>query len=295
MLDFILKDAAQAVEPICLDGSQVTLVSEKPLSVSEPVRVKDADGHIATVTVSHLRRTDHGVWLAFATIQEGGLRVRIQWPGVIRREARLEVGLRVRSEALPGFAALSQDLSPNGLQLTSDSPLPVGHRLNLTLDLDDDLGPLQVNAVVRWTKITAPCYSGLLFTGMEAEQKRRLVEYLESRANPDRVVPRLSGSEDSAPVASQTGGTCLQITDGYRDRDDVILILRSQEECMTFRFRAAQVKTSAIDGQWISEIRNQPLGAEKSLYTFLGVDGATVFELEAAGEPEIVVSQPSAA
>lgn len=57
--------------------------------------------------------------------------------GACRRESRrLETTLRILSKQLPGFHAVTKDVSLTGVQLVCDGPVPEGSFLDLAFDLD---------------------------------------------------------------------------------------------------------------------------------------------------------------
>lgn len=195
MLEFLQKQTVYAVEAVNIEGDEVTLICQDALPLGEAVKVKDSEGNVASLCVSNARRTDLGVWLCFATIVEGYLGVKVEWPEPQRVAPRLQVGLRVRSEQIPGFSALTRNLSAQGMQVLTDTPMSVGETIDLALDLDGDREALVLTAVVRWCKMNPPCRSGLLFLDMTPESKQSLTEYLQYRAVPDHVVPGLSDPE----------------------------------------------------------------------------------------------------
>ncbi len=55
-----------------------------------------------------------------------------------RRYPRHEVSLRVRSRQLPGFQAITLDLSRSGCQLETEKPLKVGSTLELDFEFDQE-------------------------------------------------------------------------------------------------------------------------------------------------------------
>lgn len=94
-----------------------------------------------------------------------------------RRQPRFRTICQVRSRLLPGFQALTWDLTPEGVRLQAREPLPVDTELVLDLDLDDDVvGVLRLPARVIWSgpRQEGGAWIGLQFGGADEKLKRYL-------------------------------------------------------------------------------------------------------------------------
>ncbi len=70
-----------------------------------------------------------------------------------RRSERIPIGVRMLSQQLPGFRAVSVDLSLHGAQIQCDGPMDPGTYLNVTLELEmPDLPKLTLQALVIWSR-----------------------------------------------------------------------------------------------------------------------------------------------
>lgn len=70
-----------------------------------------------------------------------------------RRSERLPVGVRVLSQQLPGFRAVTADLSLHGAQILCEGLLQPNTYLNVTLELEmPDLPKLSLQALVVWSR-----------------------------------------------------------------------------------------------------------------------------------------------
>lgn len=71
----------------------------------------------------------------------------------LRRAPRYAVGVRVRSRRLPGYRAITIDLSRSGVQLEADGPVQPGQVLDLTLEFDRyEVADLCCDARVVWCR-----------------------------------------------------------------------------------------------------------------------------------------------
>ena len=70
-----------------------------------------------------------------------------------RRSRRVEKSLRVLSQQIPGFRAVTVDVSLHGLQLHIEGPMEAGQYLNVQLELEKpDLPQLTLQGVVVWCR-----------------------------------------------------------------------------------------------------------------------------------------------
>lgn len=112
-----------------------------------------------------------------------------------RDSERHEVSIRVKSRQLPGFRALTLDVSASGLQLETEAQLEKGQILNLELEFDtEELPDFSCPAEVMWSSgdDERRRYSaGLAFRPETDEQKlntARMGAVLETRSNADIAV-----------------------------------------------------------------------------------------------------------
>lgn len=70
-----------------------------------------------------------------------------------RRSERLPLSLRILSQQLPGYRAVSIDISLHGVQIQCEGLLQVNTYMNLTLELEQpDLPQLTLQALVVWAR-----------------------------------------------------------------------------------------------------------------------------------------------
>lgn len=108
-----------------------------------------------------------------------------------RGMARLIKVVRVSSSSLPNYFALTEDLSVDGVRLSTAQPLQVGSSFEMSLDLDDaNIPMLHVTGEVRWTasKADGSYHSGILFVGLGPSEHRTLTHYIETRLAARRAV-----------------------------------------------------------------------------------------------------------
>ncbi len=70
-----------------------------------------------------------------------------------RRSERIPIGIRMLSQQLPGFRAVTVDLSLHGAQIQCEGMLELNSYLNVTLELEmPDLPKLGLQALVVWSR-----------------------------------------------------------------------------------------------------------------------------------------------
>lgn len=70
-----------------------------------------------------------------------------------RRSERIPIGIRVLSQQLPGFRAVTTDLSMHGAQIQCEALLELNTYMNLTLELElADLPKLTLQGIVVWSR-----------------------------------------------------------------------------------------------------------------------------------------------
>lgn len=69
-----------------------------------------------------------------------------------RHEPRLDRGVRVLSPQLPGYGAISRNLSEDGICLVTTQPYPIGTIISIEMDLDAaGIAPLRLQIEARWS------------------------------------------------------------------------------------------------------------------------------------------------
>lgn len=108
-----------------------------------------------------------------------------------RGTERLPKAVRVSSSDLPNYFALTEDLSVDGVRLSTAKPLQVGTSFEMSIDLDDANTPLlHVTGEVRWTaaKADGTHHSGMVFVGLGPSEHRTLTHYIQTRIAAQRAV-----------------------------------------------------------------------------------------------------------
>jgi hypothetical protein len=120
-----------------------------------------------------------------------------------RRSPRLLVSLRVLSRELPGFGAVTVDVSAHGAQLSTHGPVAVGTRVNFTLELDVASvgGNLHLSGRVIWCRATAQsrgCLAGIEYQDLDPATLEVLEKYTKGLAERQRsdVMQRTIGDAD---------------------------------------------------------------------------------------------------
>jgi hypothetical protein len=71
-----------------------------------------------------------------------------------RIDPRLDRGVRVLSPQLPGYGAISRNLSENGICLVTTQAYPTGTIISIEMDLDAaGIAPLRLQIETRWTAV----------------------------------------------------------------------------------------------------------------------------------------------
>lgn len=104
-----------------------------------------------------------------------------------RRATRVQRGLRVVSPDLPGFQAMSSDISTTGLKLQSADTLPPGTVIQMRLELDDArLSGLEVEAEIRWSRARDDkrgYFMGVMFLNLSSHQAAILRDFVNDLQN----------------------------------------------------------------------------------------------------------------
>lgn len=127
-----------------------------------------------------------------------------------RRSLRLPIGLKAMGRELPGFSAVTVDLSLHGVRLSCHGPLKQGLAVNLTLESDiGSLGNMVVRGRVVWSRENDQNKShlvGVEFTDLSEEQTGLLASYhqkLEGRLRGNVMHRQIADGEMVARPSDQ--------------------------------------------------------------------------------------------
>lgn len=153
MLGF-LKPRGELVE---ISGRTVVFISAKAYKMEQKLEVRlgvpDPPGHTLSVALRVLScRPGPGDFFVVVGIAEGR-RVPPSITGYpLRKFPRGRHRVTVKSEGLPGYRAVTTNLSPGGFGAELDGELPDNTLLNVHLEFDEPLGwTLDLKARVAWT------------------------------------------------------------------------------------------------------------------------------------------------
>lgn len=119
----------------------------------------------------------------------------------VRQTDRTRISLRVLGRQIPFYRAVALDLSPGGLKLHCQGPVPVGSVMELCLESDvPGVRDMVIKARVAWT-LTPPttedtartCVAGMQFVDVDPRQQAQLQSYLTavSKREVEGVTHRL--------------------------------------------------------------------------------------------------------
>ncbi len=155
MLDF-LKPKVELVE---LKAEQLVFRSTKKFregaNTSLRVSLPEGSNNTTTVDVKILGKRDHeeGGYVYVSRLQVPPKSEQVVTGSALRSAARKDLSIRVRSPKLPGFSAMTLDVSATGLRIEMGGELSVGEIIPLTLEFDrHDLPPITTPAEVRWCR-----------------------------------------------------------------------------------------------------------------------------------------------
>lgn len=282
------KDDSVLVQPLYRNGNSLAFACEELLASEKGLKVKDREGRQAEVLVQHHRRADDHSWIYFAELLAGSLEPEWPTPGYHWRQApRFTLGLRVRSPQLPEFAAMTEDVSLEGLQLSTTGHVPVGEEIEVHLDLDQGFPAVTALARVCWSKLTQPWKAGLAFTEMDVTNQNALRAYLSQRYS-ESVLPGLAVEEESVPAFEPSVLEKMALLQSsFDDGDYLVLKMLTHDEAVEIRFFKPQVLQSNLETQLVSHIVTQPTVEGLTRTWLLDPNGSTLVELESTS-PEIV-------
>lgn len=279
MLNHFEERKAVSVRVVETQGVEVLFLSSEEVALHKTILVQDSSANRARVCLNERRRTLRHEWLYFGTIYQGFLEPELRRPEEIRQSERVRVAVTFESDLLPGFQGKTVDLSKNGVQIQTPSPLEVRESVEIRLDLEDEPEPLQLWASVRWTRLGRPFYSGLQFLGVTAGQKTRLERFLDNCQ--ESAHPRGSHSLCSPESESSVVLENVYLEDVYRKEDDLILRLLQEYSVIEHRFLNPHLTRTVCRQVSVRRVlsRRTPNGTVE--YTYLGVDGRPVLQLNA--------------
>lgn len=146
-------------------------------STAIPITIVARDGELYTAEVHADLPVRQHLFAQFGTTDAEADKVVAVPAQDRRRRPRFRTVCGVRSRLLPGYQALTWDLTPEGVRLQAREPLAVGAELLLDLDLDDDVvGVLRLPARVIWSgpRQEGGAWIGLQFAGADEKLKRYL-------------------------------------------------------------------------------------------------------------------------
>lgn len=281
MLDLFHTEAEYEIQPVHRGENDLAFICTQSLTVDEEAKVVDTEGCRATVLVEGGRRVSEGVWVHFGQILDGELQAMTPWPEGLREEPRLNVGLRVRSVQLPGYSALTTDISRTGMQIEANEALQVGTELPLIVDFDDGDDSVNVSGVIRWSQLNAPHRAGLQFANLAPEDAHKLYSFLNQRDNLERALPSLNLS--SRPDADSESGIpqILKLIDAYHEDERLQLTTRGVEQEVRYEFIRPKVLSSKLQqGTLIYRMESERVGPQLHRFRWLNLDGEAVLELE---------------
>lgn len=194
---------APLVNLIGLNEHELLLVSNQAFKPGSQTKVRanltNSSGQIKLVTfkigVSSVRPGESkGSWVCVAWLAEHlPFQPLLPRESTIRSTERVACCLRLASPDLPGFNALSIDLSQTGLQLRSRGPVAVGSTIRLRLEAHlTDWDSLHLRARVAWhlAETGGGHLLGVEFIDVDPETRQRLSQ-LDSYLNARTQAPVL--------------------------------------------------------------------------------------------------------
>lgn len=213
----------------------------------------------------------------------------------LRNSRRFPCRTRVLSRALPGYRAMTLDISSSGIQIEADGKMPVGIQLQLVLELGEAGPGLTCRARVAWC---APSDSQLHYrVGLEflspSEELLRGLESLARRAAPDefqlmtRRYQELTPGETPAQMARRDHELRTPLKgklERYSIEDDLINLRLRNPEGETQKMVIRSPKT-ITDRRGQAGLEVEELGRSEGpgvqTYRLLNARKETVLEIEA--------------
>lgn len=193
MLGF-LKPRGELVE---IHGRTVVFLSTKPFKVEQKFEVKlwmpepSKESFSVPVKVLSCRSGPEGFYVVVSTA-EGRREPPPRLGYSVRGFPRAPHRVTIKSEGIPGFRAVTKDLSRGGFCAELDGELPEGKILNVHFEFDDPPGwTLDLQARVAWTSWGGQNRYDTGFAFLEAPISamalEQLSQWIEHRANHELV------------------------------------------------------------------------------------------------------------
>ncbi|MFN3994908.1 MAG: PilZ domain-containing protein [bacterium] len=116
--------------------------------------------------------------------------VKKEDPSVFRQYVRINRDIGVISPDIPGYKAVTRDISLGGCKISTSKPIQKGKIIKIGLELEISNVPLELNAEVVWLKEIEPNKKyemGLKFIYNNPEQQQKIEKYilyiLETQSN----------------------------------------------------------------------------------------------------------------
>ncbi len=221
MLGF-LKPRGELVE---ISGRTVVFLSAKPFKTEQRFEVKlwmpepSRESFSVPVKVLSCRSGPEGFYVVVSTA-EGRREPPNRIGYTVRGFPRAPHRISIKSEGLPGYRAVTKDLSRGGFCAELDGELPEGKILQVHFEFDDPLGwTLDLQAKVAWACWRSQNRYDTGFAFLEAPQSalalEQMSQWLEHRAThelvpfkpPDKLPPkRPSEPPNQLPRRELAGG-----------------------------------------------------------------------------------------
>lgn len=282
MFEFLTKDTSVFIEPIYRNGNSLVFVADTLLEWEKPILVHDRVGMKGEVQVHQRRRTEARDWIYFALLTEGDFQPDSVLVGhKLRSSERHKIGIRVRAPQLPGYSALTEDVSLEGAQLLTSGPLRVGEEMALHMDLDEGYPEVKVIARVCWSRITQPIRVGVTFVDFQENSEQTLRNFLAARTGQ-----ALPGGIEEDDSAAADHGTLLEreayLKEAFEDELGVILKLVTHDEFLELRFSKPRVLECSLATRLVARIATEKMSDGQVRTTLVDSAGETLVELESA-------------
>lgn len=200
MLGF-LKPRGDLVES---DGNHIVFLTSKPLKIDQRTAVRmSVSGTVKTwdlpIKVVGLRGIPDGRWLIVA-VSEYKRPLPAMRGLEVRRHPRVPCRVTLKSQSLPGFRAVTRNVSKGGFYAELDGELELGEALFINFEFDDPIGyTLDLKAQVQWIEWKSGNRYDTGFAFFEdpeyAEALGALDDWLEHQQNSEGRTPFKPGSK----------------------------------------------------------------------------------------------------
>lgn len=107
--------------------------------------------------------------------------VKKEDPSLLRQYTRINRDIGVISSDIPGYKAITRDISLGGCKIVASKPIPKGKIIKIGLELEISNKPLDLSAEVVWVKEVEPNKKyemGLKFIYSNPEQQQKIEKYI---------------------------------------------------------------------------------------------------------------------